>query len=269
MAVENLPDLNPPSFGSISDPQRPILSYEWEAEGPHRAAAHSHPRAQIIHPEIGAYWVVTPDGTWLVPSGQAIWIPPRIHHEVYSHGAVRARMLFVDEAYAEPLPQRCGTVEASTLLAELLSRTVGYGNDYAPDGPAARLAQVMLDELAVMKVAPLLLPISEDPRLARIMEKLIADPASQARLEEMAKGTGASARTLARLFKSETGMTFAQWKTRLRLVESIDRLERGASVTEVAIDLGYSTTSAFVYMFRNNMGTSPGRYRSRRRRRRS
>jgi AraC-like DNA-binding protein len=263
MSVDDLPSLDPPDFGNVSAPSRPILSFAWQAAGPHRAASHSHPRAHIIFPDAGACWVVTPEGTWLVPSGQAIWIPPRVHHEVYSHGAVSARMLFVDEAYADGLPRCCGTVKVSPLLAELLTRTVGYGNEYAPDGPAARLARVTLDELASMELSPLLLPISRDPRLARVMERLIEDPASQEDLEQVSEGVGASPRTLARLFRSETGMTFSQWKTRLRLVESIDRLARGASVTEVAVDLGYASTSSFVYMFRSNLGVSPGRYRAR------
>jgi len=95
------------------------------------------------------------------------------------------------------------------------------------------------------------------------MERLIADPASADGLNRVAANTGASPRTLARLFRSETAMTFSQWKTRLRLVESLERLERGATVTEVAVDLGYSSTSSFVYMLRNNLGMSPGRYRLR------
>jgi AraC-like DNA-binding protein len=263
MPVDNLPSLNPPAFGDVCDPRRPILSYAWHAAGPHRAAAHSHVRAHIIHLEAGACWVITPEGIWLVPSGQAIWIPPRVHHEVYSHGAVSARMLFVDPAYAAPLPPRCGTVKVSPLLAEFIMRTVGYGNDYAPAGPAARLALVMLDELAAMELAPLLLPISKEPRVARVMQWLIEDPAAQDSLEQVAKQAGASPCTLARLFRKETGMTFTQWKTRLLLIKAIERLARGTTVTEVAADLGYSTTNSFVYMFRSNLGVAPGCYRAR------
>jgi AraC-like DNA-binding protein len=261
MDVENLPPIATPDHGSVQDPDRPILSYAWQGQGPHRAAAHRHPRAQIIHPTSGAYWVITPEGTWLVPSSQAIWVPPFVHHEVYSHGTVSAMMLFVDAAFADRLPQRAGAVEASPLLVELLRRMVDHGNDYQPGGPPARLAQVLLDELASLKTTNLFLPVSKDPRLTRVMQELIEKPDSQENLETLAKRSGASLRTLARLFKSETGMTFAQWKTRLVLVESIDRLNRGASITEVALDLGYSTTSAFVYMFRTNLGVSPGRYR--------
>ena len=71
---------------------------------------------------------------------------------------------------------------------------------------------------------------------------------------------GASPRTLARLFRSETGMSFTQWKTRVCLVESIGRLARGEAVTRVALDLGYASASGFTYMFRHNMGVPPGRY---------
>ena len=259
MSVENLPSLNPPDFGAVRDGRRPILSFAWKSEKPHRAAAHSHPRGHILYVETGAYWVVTEEGTWLAPAGQAIWIPPRVHHEVYSLGGVTAQILFVDESRAEPLPHRCGTVRVSSLLRQLIERTVRYGNDYEPDGPAARLAQVMLDELAAMEFAPLMLPISKDPRLARVMQRLIEDPTAHEDLESVATEACASSRTLARLFLKETGMTFRQWRTRLLLVESIGRLSRGASVTEVAVDLGYSPSS-FAYMFRSNLGVPPGRF---------
>jgi AraC-like DNA-binding protein len=121
---------------------------------------------------------------------------------------------------------------------------------------------VLLDELRAMQVSPLLLPISKEPRLARAMEQLIAEPGCRDGIEELARSAAASPRTLARLFKSETGMTFSQWKTRLRLVESVERLSRGENVTEVALDLGFGTTSSFVFMFRKHMGASPGRFRS-------
>jgi AraC-like DNA-binding protein len=260
MIVENLPELNPPAFGDISDPSRPILSFAWRTAKPYRVASHSHTRAHIIWPEFGACWVITPEGTWLIPAGQAIWIPPWIYHEVYTHSAVSAQMIFVDQTCAASLPSRCGAVHVSPLLAELIARAVGYGNDYAPAGPAARLAHVMLDELAIMKRAPLLLPISKDSRLARVMRQFIEHPASQDGLDEMAKQAGASPRTLARLFRKETGMTFSQWKTRLLLIEAINRLAHGATVSEVALDLGYSSSSSFVYMFRSNLGVSPGSY---------
>lgn len=260
MAVEDLTNLDLPRFGEVYDPDRPILSYAWSAPSSHRAAAHSHPRGHIITPVMGAYWVKVDAGAWLVPCGQAIWIPPLAPHEVYSRGAVSARILFVDPSRAAALPACTGTAQVSTLLSELTARAVEYGNEYKPDSPAARLAEVLLDELASIATAPLLVPISQEPRLARLMARLVENPACTLSLGELAPSAGASPRTLARLFEAEIGMTFTQWRTLLRLVASIERLSHGASVTEVATDLGYASTSAFVYMFRTNLGVSPGRY---------
>ena len=202
-------------------------------------------------------WATTPEGSWLVPTGQAIWIPPHVFHRVHSHGAASARMLFVDERHATNLPTVAGTVEVSSLLSELTARALQHGNDYPYGGPMSRLSAVLLDELATMATAPLLVPISHDPRLAAVMQHLIDDPGCDESLATLASAAGASGRTISRLFGSETGRTFSQWRTRLRLVESIDRLNRGATVTEVAAQLGYSSPAAFTHMFRSNLGTLP------------
>lgn len=263
MGVEKLPDLQQPIWCDICDRARPVLSYTWYAEGAHRAARHTHVRAHIICPQAGAYWVVTPAGTWLVPAGLAIWIPPLVPHEVYTHGSASARIFFVDQFHAEALPARCGTVKVSPFLDALLSRAVEYGNDYTPESPAARLARVLLDELAAMEFAPILLPISKNPRVARIMERLIEDPERADGFAQLAREAAVSPRTLARLFRRETGMTLTQWKTNLRLAEAIKRLARGATVTDVALDLGYGSTSSFIYMFRSRLGVPPGHYRIR------
>ena len=62
---------------------------------------------------------------------------------------------------------------------------------------------------------------------------------------------------LARLFFRKTGMTYSQWNTLMVVLEGIERLTRGNWITDVALDLGYTTTSSFVYMFRQNVGLAP------------
>ena len=261
MNVAKLPDLELPQLGDARDPDHPVLSYDWKADGPHRAASHRHPRAHVIVVVSGAYWVVTHEGTWLVPEGLAVWIPPNVPHEVYSHGAVRARILFVDEAHTAQLPSVCGTVRPSPFMETALVKLISHGNDYVPGGPAARLALVMLDELAQMSFASSPLPVSNEPRVARVMKRLIDNPLADIAAEALAVTACASPRTLARLFKSETGMTLSQWRTNLRIQEAIRRLAKGESVTNVAFELGYSSASAFTHMFRQNLGVPPRSYR--------
>ena len=69
-----------------------------------------------------------------------------------------------------------------------------------------------------------------------------------------------SERTLARVFPEQTGMTLARWRQQLRLLRALERLALGEAVTAVAIDLGYGSVSAFVRMFRDSFGVTPGRY---------
>jgi AraC-like DNA-binding protein len=260
MDVENLPTLLPKDFGSLVDPGRPILSTPYSAEGPHRIQGHLHPRAQILYPTSGVYRVVTALGNWVVPPNQAIWIPSHVFHEVYSNHTVESLLLFVDEAFSTALPQKCVVINVSTLLRELFIRATDIGNEYATDGRDGHFVQFLLDELNAMEAAPLHLPMARDRRVRRIMDILLENPTDDRGLDRLARAAGASSRNFARLFRKETGMTFSEWRRQLRLMEAIDRLGDGRSVTEVALDLGYKSASAFIAMFRRSLGVTPGHY---------
>jgi AraC-like DNA-binding protein len=263
MDIENLPKMLPKDFGdygSCEDSRWPVLSADWERDGPHRMTRHAHPRAQIVYSLSGTYWAVTPNASWVLPAGQALWIPSRSFHDMFSNVPIRALILFVHAPLAYAMPQECTVITVSPLLREMFVRIVANGNDYAEDGPEARLAHSMLDELGQMEPSRFHIPMSEDRRLLRVMQPLIEDPASESSFEELASDAGASLRTLARLFKRETGLSFREWRRRLRLLQAIERLEQGGSVGEIAYDLGYSTPSAFIAMFRRTLGVPPGQY---------
>lgn len=260
MNVENLTTLEPKDFGSWIDPARPILSLHYYAEGPHRIAGHSHPRAQILFPIDGVYRVNTPISNWVVPPTQAIWIPPHIFHEVASNSSMNSLILFVDEAYAGPMPHECMVFSVSPLLYELFCKAVEFGNDYSPGDKKSRFFSVLLDELNDMRSAPLHLPIPRDKRLLYIIDILLNNPADNRSLSELCHDAGVSERTVARKFTKETGFTFADWRKQYRLLEAIERLGHGESVSAIALDLGYKSSSAFIAMFRRSLGVSPGHY---------
>jgi AraC-like DNA-binding protein len=69
-----------------------------------------------------------------------------------------------------------------------------------------------------------------------------------------------SERSLARLIKAETGMSFGRWRQQLHVIVALQRLSAGMAVQRVAMDLGYESVSAFITMFRKAMGKPPGRY---------
>jgi len=117
-----------------------------------------------------------------------------------------------------------------------------------------------MDQLKEVHSVPLQLPHPVDSRAKRVMETLLANPGDQRTLEQLCKDCGASKRTIQRLFLDQTKMTFAKWRQQLRLLHGMQLLACGEKVTAAALEAGYNSTSAFIAMFRKQMGTTPARY---------
>jgi len=245
--------------GQILNPDLPVVSIALDLER-EQGAPHTHPRAQLLYSIQGVMRVSTALGTWLVPSTQAVWIPSMIEHQVIATEAIAIRSIYVDPAWSGDLPSDCCVIAVSPLLRELILRAVKIGNSYPSLGPERRLMEVIVDELRQMQRAPLHLPMSRHPKVRKVIDALVEQPADPGKIGDWAKRVGTSARTLSRLFVKETGMSFGAWRRRLRLMEAIERLGQGESVTRVAFELGYQSSSAFAAMFRSELGVSPKCY---------
>jgi AraC-like DNA-binding protein len=78
-------------------------------------------------------------------------------------------------------------------------------------------------------------------------------------LDAVAKAVGTSAFHLARLFGRHTGLTLHAYRTRTRLLHGLDRLQEArGSLTDLALELGYSSQSHFTDAFRRAFGAPPG-----------
>ncbi|HKT00812.1 MAG TPA: helix-turn-helix domain-containing protein, partial [Rugosimonospora sp.] len=88
---------------------------------------------------------------------------------------------------------------------------------------------------------------------------LAADPAA-ATLAGTATAARTSQRTLTRLVRHEVGMTFPQWRTQLRLAQSLLLLADGHTVTATAHRCGWRNASGYTAAFRAALGTTPARY---------
>jgi len=261
MNVEKLTKLDPVTIGYRLDSSLPVIPLTMEVEQAGCAAAHAHPRGQLIYASHGTMRVICDRDIWVVPPSQAVWVPSQQNHEVYFPGKVLLRNLFVDPFWSMGLPEQCTIFKVSTFLRELIGRAVEIGEKYQPDSPGWRVMQVLLDELQHAEATPLHLPMGRDSRLLRVMEALLHDPGDTRELEQWGILAGASGRTLARLFVAETGLTFRKWRTRLVLQQAITRLGQDEPVTNIAFDLGYKSLSAFIERFRREVGCSPGSLR--------
>ncbi|MCE1225522.1 MAG: helix-turn-helix transcriptional regulator [Geobacteraceae bacterium] len=267
MTIAKLTRMAPVMLGYRLDPNLPIIPLSLEvspqqlqAQQVGCAAVHAHPRGQLIYASSGVMRVICGRDIWVVPPSQAVWVPPEQEHEVYFPGEVGMRNLFIDPSATDGLALQCTVVKVSPLLRELILKAVQIGENYQPDSAGWRLMQVLLDELRQAEPTPLHLPMARDERVMRVIEALLHNPEDCRGLEQWSSLAGASSRTLARLFVAETGLTFGQWRKRLVLQEAIKRLDQGQPVTRIAFDLGYQSLSAFIEMFRKELGASPRQY---------
>ncbi len=228
-----------------------------------RIEAHLHREAQLIFAAEGLMRVRSAAAEWLLPSPQALWMPAGLTHEIAVLRPIRLRTLYLSEQ-ALPADVRAAlhgrprVVPVPPLLRALILRLVE--GDVKDTGRRARLTAVLLDELADLAGLPLELPRPRDPRLLRAADILLSAPGEQRSLGELGRLAGASARTLARRFPLETGLTFTAWRQQARLLQGLAWLAEGRPVTGVAFDLGYASPSAFIAAFRRAFGVTPGRY---------
>jgi AraC-like DNA-binding protein/quercetin dioxygenase-like cupin family protein len=240
--------------------ERPVAAMAKDFPSGFIIAPHTHPRAQLIFAAEGVMRVVTAEGAWVVPPQRAVWLPAGVEHEVHMHGDVAMRTLYIDPKAAPASFKSCTVIEVSSLLRALILRAVGEPIEYDEQGAMGHVMALILEELARGAPVPFNIPLPRDPRLLALCRALLDDPGTDATLDSWAERVGASTRTLARLFRRETGLGFLAWRQQVRLAEAVGRLARGEAVTRIAADLGYSNPSAFSAMFHRALGTTPRQY---------
>jgi len=76
------------------------------------------------------------------------------------------------------------------------------------------------------------------------------------------KKLGFSERSLIRSVRTETGMTFREFRRTTQILIALDKLSSGQSVTETAFDVGFEAPSAFIYAFKSLTGKTPRQFMS-------
>jgi AraC-like DNA-binding protein len=226
----------------------------------HLLKPHSHPWHQLLYASQGVMTVRTREGAWVVPPHRGVWIPARTRHSVQMSGAVSMRTLYLAPRLSAAFPSRCRVLGISALLRELILHMVELRDLHLRVPSHAHLVSVLLDHLRGMESDAVHLPLPRDARARRIAAALREQPSDTRSLLELSRIAGASKRTVERLFKSETGLGFGKWRQQLRLGHALRLLAAGEAVTNVALEVGYDSTSAFISAFRMTFGTTPGRY---------
>ncbi|MEN8411949.1 helix-turn-helix transcriptional regulator (plasmid) [Acinetobacter soli] len=223
---------------------------------------HQHVHGQLIMSLKGAITCETPNSVWIVPPKCGVWIPSQLPHSIRTTTNTKACYLFIDPKFGE-MSERCCTIKLTSLVQELILHLASVSSSYAVDSANWRKAVVLVEELSVMPIEELYLPTSDEPHI-NLLTKLISDhPDDRRTLSEWASTLAVSERTLMRIFRKETGLSFRQWRQQLHLIIAIRQLSEGNSVQRVANNLGYDSVNAFITMFKKLVGMPPTKYFSR------
>jgi AraC-like DNA-binding protein len=219
---------------------------------------HRHDDHQLVYVSTGVLAVQTAAGSWVASPDLAVWLPADTWHEHRFYGtSVFHTVSFPTDR--PPLPDHAPTIVAvSGLLHELL---VACTDPALTPAQERRVRAVIRDQLQYTRQEPISLPTPRDARLSAACEIAASRVAQPVSLASLAQQIGASQRTLSRLFRAELGMTYPQWRTRLRVLHAMILLAGGHSVTDTAHQCGWATTSSFIDTFRRAMGQTPGAYK--------
>jgi AraC-like DNA-binding protein/quercetin dioxygenase-like cupin family protein len=230
-----------------------------------RLDPHMHREAQLVYAARGTMQVTTPKGRWLVPPDRAVWVPARLEHAIDVLADIDMRTLYFDLAWLRrEKPGASLDAEFVVLVSRLLHESILalFDERNNPDRTTL-LVQLAVLELRRADDSATFIPLPHEPRCRRAAEIVLGDPTALHEIETLARKVGTSARTLSRLFSSETQLSFKSWCQRARIAAAIERLstQTGVSVKQLASELGYASVPAFSHAFRQVTGKTPTAYR--------
>lgn len=222
----------------------------------HDSGPHWHHMGQLLFSQRGCMRITLNESICLLPPARIAWIPPKVVHRVQVTGVAGYRSVYLDNQRNPGLSPHLEVLSASSLLREVLERIAIA--DFATQwesGPSANILAVCLDEIRHAQREPTLLPLPKDRRLRQLAGMEEVPP-----LNELARYSGASEKTISRIFRKETGLSYQQWRQQWRLIKAIELLAEGYGLSDIAGKLEFSSDSAFSTFFKNMTGSSPRAY---------
>ena len=240
---------------------RELFVRQEQVQPHHYFPPHRHNWHQLLYAVSGVLVVDLEGQRYFIPPEQAIWIPTGFVHGVYSEYGADLKSLYVTDEFSGLAGDRATVLHITPLIRELILHAAGFEVEYPVRGYENDLVQLLLQSLLRCDTEERFLPWPVNSELAGICNQLYKNPDNTESSVQLASSIGTSVRTLDRRFRRDTGMTLKQWRVQLKLMQAIELLNTGMNITAIALELGYSSPSPFIYMFREHMGISPAQYR--------
>lgn len=217
---------------------------------------HRHRRHQLMCALTGVVEVATPQERWVMPPRRGMWIPAGVTHDIRIMGRVRMHSLYFEPRLVADMPPQCQVLGISDFMRVLIAEAMRL-EPKVTDDRAAALMTLLQHEVRRQPHLALSLPLPGHAALAARCRAFLLAPDAHDTIDAWAASLNMSRRAFTRLFKTETGLSFMEWRQQACIVSAIPRLVAGEPITTVALDLGYDNPAAFTTMFRRILGASP------------
>lgn len=221
---------------------------------------HKHRKGQLILALHGAVTCKVANSWWIAPPTSGVWIPGGVMHSNTATNNARLLFLFIEPSAAE-LPSYPCTLSISPMVKEMtIELAASSNNQYDENARLQRITSLLLDEIVLMPQEELNFPVPDNPKIGIIAQTLTEHPDDRRTIAEWASHVALSERSLTRLMREETGLTFGQWRKQLLLMIALRELASGTPVQQIAETLGYESVTAFITMFKKAYGHTPTQY---------
>ena len=250
--------LNIPQFAVLPAPL--FFRYD-EFEAQSHAHPHTHAWGQLNYSAHGVMQLEVEGQRFISPPSYAVWIPPYAVHSAYNRHSIVYRSVYLDLNLCAELPKQPCSLMMNDILKAILNNFAERDVQIPRSAQDLRLGEVLIDQLHAAEIQHSYLPYASSAQTSFIVDSLRAQPGNTDTLATWATRVFVSERTLARQFMRETGISFGEWRQRLRFLAAIEQLETTQSIKEIAFNLGYSNSSAFISMFQRHAQCTPEQYR--------
>lgn len=253
-----------PDRHGLPDPSRVpagyvLTTFTFDVDEPVDWPEHRHDEHELLWSDGGMARLEADGRIWAIPPSLAVWVPSGVVHRASAErGALVRATYFVDAGVnAVAMPRSVTGIAMIEPLRALLAHNLQGSLDA---DARLRLQRVILDLLVPAPQESFDLRMPRSPHLHMVATAILTDPADKRTSADWAYECGLHARTLARQFEAETGVTFTQWRILARLQLAVRELTLGRSIVSVSRMIGYRNPTTFIEHFRELTGQTPAEY---------
>lgn len=217
---------------------------------------HSHTKGQLSYVEGGIAYITIDYKTYIVPAHHYFWIPKGMPHILrigHSGTVLRSLYYYSLNDSEHPYYSELGIYPASELLIQMINYTERWDGKHINKKNEDFVFLVALKKILPQlsnNSLPIILPITDDERMQKIMKFLEKNIGEQLSLKNVSVRFNISERSMSRLFQSHLHISFLQYLKTLRMVKAIEMiLKTSMPIGDIAFRVGYDTIGSFSNAF--------------------